>query len=242
MLNKPLFSSSAYKNQRGSALVYILIAIALLAALTVSFMQPSSQQTSSQNSFKSIAALQGQINTIRSAIQSCALKYPRGDKSAALTAEEPDANIRYPITPNSNYFPTAGNYRAPNRNVEYIKCPGNNDGSPEQHRALFGGASGQFMPPPPDLFEAWQYYNGSDGVYFWTRTTKSDAFLRTALEKLDDNFSECEADVIDSTSSATDLDDDAITSCPSGNLCFRVWMISNSPAGQHQDTAANCHL
>ena len=32
-------------NERGSALVYILIAIALLAALTISFMNPSSNQT-----------------------------------------------------------------------------------------------------------------------------------------------------------------------------------------------------
>ena len=49
--------SEAYSSQKGSALIYILVAIALLAALTASFMRPSSQQTSAQSGFKAVSEL-----------------------------------------------------------------------------------------------------------------------------------------------------------------------------------------
>ena len=68
-------------NERGSALVYILIAIALLAALTFTFMQPSSQQTSSQGVFKTVAKLESQTDIIRSTIHACRWAYKRGDTS-----------------------------------------------------------------------------------------------------------------------------------------------------------------
>jgi len=241
---------ASYKNrkrERGSALVYILIAIALLAALTMSFMEPSSQQTTAQNAFKATSGMTGQINLVRSAIQECLLRYPVGDPSIdddSSTGTDPDSNRAYPIKPNSTHYtgatitPTAG------RLVKDIRCPGDNPGDPnnpadanlKNHEKIFSGASGKFMPSPPDLFEDWQYYNGLDGVYFWTSSDKSDAFLLTALEKLDDSFSECEADIIDASSGAVDLDSagTAETQCDSGHYCFRVWVIANASA-DHQD-------
>lgn len=233
------------KRERGSALVYILIAIALLAALTMSFMQPSSQQTTAQNSFKSSTSMKSQINLVRSAIQQCVLRYSIGDTSINNGSTTDAAqNIPYPLKPNSTHFtgatigPTAG------RLVKDIRCPGDNPGDPndptdtdsKNHDKIFAGGTGRFMPDPPDLFEEWQYYNAADGVYFWTSTDKTDAFLLTALEKLDDSFSECEADIIDATSGAVDLDSagSAETQCDSGHTCFRVWVIANGSA-DHQD-------
>ena len=226
-----MLRSSCHKDtQRGSALVYILIAVALLAALTFSFMQPSSQQTSSQNTFRSVAAMQGQISTIRSAIQECILVYPNGDSTIdnGVAGTDPGANKRYPLQPNSSHLDAS--YRSGDRLVKNIRCPGNNDGSADQHRLLFGGASGKFMPPPPDLFNDWEYYNGTDGVFFWISTSKSDAFLLSALQKLDEQFSTCEADIIDATSAAENLDSDTTSGvdCDSGDVCFRVWMTSNA--------------
>ena len=243
-----MVNQTRYKNferERGSALVYILIAIALLAALTMSFMQPSSQQTTSQNSFKSGTDVKSQINVVRSAIQECILRYPIGDTSINNgTTTDAAHNIPYPIKPNSTHFtgatigPTAG------RLVGDLRCPGDNPGDPnnpadatsKNQDKIFGGSTGRFMPEPPDLFEEWQYYNGADGVYFWTSTDKSDAFLLTSLEKLDDSFSECEADIIDATGSAVDLDSavTAETQCDSGHTCFRVWVVANGSA-VHQD-------
>jgi type II secretory pathway component PulK len=59
MKSAPEFSSS-----RGSALIYVLIAVALLAALTVSMMEPSSQQAQSQNATNLGAELESQIGFI----------------------------------------------------------------------------------------------------------------------------------------------------------------------------------
>ena len=228
-------------SETGSALVYILIAIALLAALTVSFMEPSSQQTSSQNTFKTVAGLQGQIDTIRSSIQECVLLFPNGDSTIDTSGggSDPGADDTFPIKPNSTHLPDSGtpadDYRADNRNVEHIRCPGDNEGLPAEHAKIFGGGSGKFMPPPPDLVDPWQYYNGTDGVYFWTQTDKSDAFILSALEKLDEKFAECEADVVNAAGGAVDLDSAATpeTQCPAGNVCFRVRMLINEPDAEY---------
>lgn len=231
--------ASSRRSEKGSALVYILIAIALLAALTVSFMEPSSQQTSSQNTFKTTVALQGQVDMIKAAIQECVLSYPQGDGTIDNSGSGTDIGARrnYPIKPNSTHFtgadigPTVGTQLVSN-----IRCPGDQNGADENdHDRIFGGSSGKFLSPPPDLFNPWKYYNGTDGVYFWTETDATDAFVSAALEKLDDNYSECEADVINAVGAAVDLDSAATaeTQCPAGNICFRVRMITNEPAAEY---------
>jgi len=95
------------------------------------------------------------------------------------------------------------------------------------------------MPPPPDLFEDWQYYNGVDGVFFWTQTDKTDPYLNTALQKLDESYDECEADIIDARSSAEDLDSASEVECESGYICFRLRVTVNSSAVYNGDADAD---
>jgi hypothetical protein len=206
-------------SERGSALVYILIAIALLAALTVTFMQPSSQQATSQNTFESVSEINAQVNFIRSSIQECVLNYPGGD-SGNLGA----LNIPYPINPSSTYL----NNPDADDAVANIRCPGN-PGDSNDHTDIFSGRSGKFLPPPPEMFGPWYYWNGEDGVFFYTATDKSDAFLQTAMQKLDDQFSECESDVIDASGGDVELTSTAggtDPKCTGGSTCFRVWVLS----------------
>ncbi len=216
-------------SQKGSALIYILIAIALLAALTATFMDSSSQQTSSQNTFNTVTDLNSQINFIRSAVQECVLTYPSGD--AGLAGSN---NVPYPINPSSTYLPNMPlpSVRGPNDNVKYLRCPGN-PGNSTSHAAVFGGASGKFMPPPPKLFAEWSYYNGPDGVFFYTSTDKTDTFLTNALAKLDDQFSECEADVIVGAFNMTTAGGSGPT-CLVNTTCFRVWLIAQ-PSNVYKD-------
>ncbi len=229
-----------HKMQRGSALIYILIAIALLAALTLSFMEPSSQQTQSQNSFKIISEVQSQTEFIRSAIQGCVLGYPGGDSGAISDGAQ--LNNPYPIMPDDSYFDNqcGAGESAANDNVSGLRCPGK-PGDDPCHDDVFGASSGKFLPPAPPLFNDWRYYAGTDGVFLWLSTDKTDAYIQTALTKLDGEFSECEADVIDASGGAVDLDSASTISCPAGSSCFRVWMIAKATAtyqaGGPEDTA-----
>lgn len=236
--------------ERGSALIYILIAIALLAALTVSFMEPSSQQGTSQNTFRTVSDIQSQVEFIRSAVQECVLTYPGGDNDIRTNANaptEPDANAMYPINPMSGRYTGATIGPASSRAVAGLRCPGNpgcqyyDDGSPpscnNNHAMIFTGASGKFMPPAPALFGPWQWYNNADGVFLWIATNKTDSYLRSALEKLDDEYDECEADFIDAASTSRALaSDDATVVCPQGSLCFRVRMLIKPSAVYNGDT------
>lgn len=213
-------------HERGSALVYILIAIALLAALTVTFMEPSSQQATSQNTFETVSEINTQVNFVRSGIQECVLSYPGGDSTRLGALNKP-----YPFNPTSTYLTDAdtdGDF------VRNIRCPGN-PGDSADHADIFSGSSGKFMPPPPGMFGQWYYWNGIDGVYFYIATDKTDAFLQTAMQKLDDQFAECEADVIDGSSGVVDMTSGAESdpnppSCADGSTCFRVWVIATAAA------------
>lgn len=229
--------------EQGSALVYILIAIALLAALTITFMEPSSQQSTAQNSFKTAADLKSQIDYIQSTIQECVLYY--GDKGDETARDEGyQLNAPYPLLPSSAYF---DNHSVDPDNistdeVRYIRCPGNPGNNPD-HAEIFSGSSGKFLAPPPDLFEEWMYYSGDDGVFIWIKTEKTDQFLQSAIEKLDEQFADCESDIITASSgSSVDMDSDSpdIARCSGSSsdaTCFRVWFKQEASAVYPDDTS-----
>lgn len=216
------------RSQRGSVLIYILIAIALIGALTAVFMQPASQQNRSQNSFRLAAELNGQVNLIRAAVQDCLLQFPEGDSSIV----EVGYHTPYPMNPNSTHLPDASPViRAANRNAEFLRCPGNNPGGAArvQHREIFGAASGRFMPQPPALVDAWTYYNGTgntvegvtlSGVYFETGSSASDAYVGEAMQRVAEQYGACEAQYIAGNGS---------NGCASGRQCLRVWMKRVAP-------------
>lgn len=227
--------------ERGSALIYILIAIALLAALTVAFMNPSSNQTTSQNTFKTVSEIQSQVDFIRSAIQECALLHSKGDGKAIADAAQ--KNQPFPLMPDDTYLDNCVADPAEADNlVSLLRCPGNNPGpkgavTEACHGALFGGDTGKFLPPQPNLFEPWRYYAGDDGVFFWTSTTATDAFIDTVLDKLDESFSKCEADKIVASGSDEEMTSDMVGTvvCPDGSKCFRVWLKTRAATAVYQD-------
>ena len=222
--------SALMTNERGGALIYILIAIALLAALTASFVEPSSQQSRAQNSFKLAAEISSQVQVIRSSVQNCILLYPAGDSTINDgTTTDTGYHAPYPLNPDSTHLPTTPAFRAADRKAMSMRCPGQNGGpgSEDEHAAMFGASSGTFLPAIPSLFEDWVYFNGSgtidgdavDGVYFMVSTTRSDPYLGEALQKVEGKLSSCEADYIVG---------DGTNGCALNSKCLRVWVKRSS--------------
>ena len=238
--------SSAPTKQSGSALIYILIAVALLAALTVSLMEPSNQQGQSQNATGLITTLDSQVSFITSSIQECVLSKPDQDSELTTTQQK---NAPYPINPKDPYFTaqSAVPAVATTDKVSEIRCPGNPGGTGpnnQNHAKIFGGSSGKFLPAPPSLFGDWTYYNGADGVFIMISSNKSDAYIQTALTRLDSMYSNCEADVTNRLSGgAVNMSSDTVPgdagakTCAAGNICFRYWMIQKASAIQ---VSASC--
>jgi hypothetical protein len=231
-----LDTSCERRNERGSALVYILIAIALLAALTVAFMEPSSNQNQSQGTFKSVSELSSQVEFIRASVQECVLVHSSGDSEAMIGSPPPQSNNPYPLVPDSSYFGTCTPNPEADPYVRNIRCPGNPDNFDVScHKPIFSGTTSKFLPPPPALFSEWYYYNGVDGVFFWIQTDKSDAFLENAIDKIDASYSQCEVDKIDASGGSVALASDSPGAqapvCSSGGICLRVWIKINSATG-----------
>ncbi len=229
----------------GSALIYILIAVALLAALTVSLMEPSGQQAQSQNATNLYSEIDGQVGFVTSAISECVLSHPNQDSELTSTQQK---NAPYPINPQDPYFDaqSADPGTDPDDTAQYLRCPGNPGGTGpnnQDHARLFGGTSGKFLPPAPAMFGNWEYYNGADGVTIMIASDKTDPYIASALQKLDAKFSACEAEVIDRRSSGalsitTDTTPGAsgVRTCPANNICFRYWIIQKATA-IHQDAS-----
>jgi hypothetical protein len=206
--------------QKGGALIYILIAVALLAALTGTFMNSGGQGARTQNAFKLATELNSQARVIRSAIQDCILRYPQGNDAISETGY----NDPYPLNPDSTDTEYSA-YAVANKNVDELRCPGAN------FEKLFGGTLASFLPPPPNLMEPWTYFNGQatiegrvhDGVYFQTRSDKSDPFIGESMSKMDGLFSSCEVDYT--------VGDDT-NGCEDGFQCLRVWVIRGTNTNQ----------
>ncbi|NBU58511.1 MAG: hypothetical protein EBS23_01790 [Betaproteobacteria bacterium] len=215
--------------QGGGALVYILVAIALIAALTVTFMQPSTQQTRTQNSFKLAAELNGQAHMIGAAIQDCILRYPEGDATVS-PALNGGYHAPYPLEPDSMHLPEA--IRAADKDLARLRCPGKpiTGQNAAYHAPMFGGSAARFEPVPPALFGPWTYRNGTGlmdegeltaGVYFRIGTGSSDPYLGEALRKVDEQFAGCESDY---------LEGDGTNGCAVGHRCLRIWVKRVAPA------------
>lgn len=224
MLNKMThFLEIGASSQRGGALIYILIAIALLAALTGTFLNSGGQGTRTQNTFKLATELNSQSRVIRSGIQDCILRYPEGDDAIA----EAGYIDPYPLRPSSTdpayEDDTNTAYTVANNNVSEIRCPG------ADYTKVFGESLSGFLPPTPSLMDPWVYHNITtasysgipmEGVFFEIRSNKSDPFIAEAMAKVDTLYSACEVDY--------QASGDGANGCVDGYQCLRFWIIRRS--------------
>jgi hypothetical protein len=205
---QPKYSST----ERGNALLYVLLAVGLLAALTYFYAQDSRENYSSQAAISISESLFAQANMIKSAVVQCTLEFPGGggdmDASGSIDSSD-NPNNPYPLNPsdalNLKADPggctTTGNAtgcipKAANDQVKNLQCIG----APAGQAAMFTGASnqGRYLPPPPSNFTDWVYVNDSTGVYIKT-TGNGDAASVSALTRLLAKFTSTQASVSGNT-------------------------------------------
>ena len=214
------------KSQRGNALLYVFLAVGLLAALTYSFVKGSRESYTVQNAARIAEEMYVQVNLIKSSVMQCQLEYIQGggDLNNDLTVDDIDnPNTPYPIVPSSVWHTnapagcaTTSNdtgciTAAPNDDVRNLKCIG----APINAVNMFTGAnnSGSFLPPKPNGFKEWQYRNDANGVYIQIEAEDYNQNYQAVLSRLADKFVTCQADI-------------NYNNC--GNNCFTAWIRRHS--------------
>lgn len=231
--------------QRGSVMIYILVAVGLLAGVTATMMTGSSNQTNNNKGSGITADLKSQLNVIVAAVQECTMTYPNQDGDLTATQQK---NAPYPINPKDPYLDDPAAEVVATDEVSYIRCPGNpGTGASgfESQKRIFSGESGKFLPEPPPGFSPWVYYNGVNGVYVMTAALNATVETKKAILAVDIGYNPCQTDVTDlrGTGSSADLSTDIVPgdsgekSCPGGAICFRHWFVQKASA---VETDAGC--
>lgn len=196
----------AHEN-RGNVLFYILIAIALMGALTYSFAKDSRTNLTTQMGHKASEELYIQASLIRAAILECSIQYPQGggdmDNNGVVDASD-NPNNPYPINPSSALILRAPAGCTTTSNATGCVSAAANDqarnmvcvGAPIGQANIFQGANnkGRFLPPPPSGFGEWEYLNDTNGVRIRI-TAGASAIGSDALARLQAKFANCQADV-----------------------------------------------
>ncbi|MBU6474709.1 MAG: hypothetical protein KGQ70_01975 [Alphaproteobacteria bacterium] len=200
-------------------MLYVLLAVGLLAALTYYFAQDSNENYAAQDAIHISEELYAQINMIKAAVVECSLEYPNGGPYVGGVSE--NSNNPFPINPSSanvtqEVAGCTATSNAPNciaafgnDDVSNLSCPGAGIG----YEMLFSGANnqGRYLPPMPAGFTDWFYGNDATGVYITTTTTApSDPASIDALDRLMGKFTSTQA--VHAT----------------GSTSFKVWIKNDS--------------
>ncbi len=205
-------------SQAGNALLYVLLAVGLLAALTYSYAKDSRENYAAQSSIHIAEELFAQINMIRAAVIQCTLEYPGGggdmNCDGVISASD-NPNNPYPLNPSNalnlqagaglscTAGPAPGGCTASGNASGCIAVAGNDNvrnlaciGAPAGTAYMFQGTGneGRFLPPPPSGFSEWTYVNNVNGVYIQI-TAPSDAAAIQALNRLMDKFTSTQANI-----------------------------------------------
>jgi type II secretory pathway pseudopilin PulG len=212
--------------QKGSALLYILIAIMLLGVLTASMVNTSGGSSDKRRAQKLAMEIRAHISQIRNAVIECVSLHSGGDP----TYSSANYTHPYPLFPTLAHFTGSTLGAASSNKAGNLRCPGN-PGIDNNHEPLFGGSSGKNLQQLTNIFnhDQFLYYNQSFtyaseatiGVYIRNSTNKTDPYIQRAFEMLDAEYSECEFDYIVG---------DGTNGCASSSFCIRYWLIRKAPA------------
>ncbi len=197
---------NALQDERGNILFLLLLAVGLFGALSYSISSGTNNSAgiSAQKTFQTEKELMASIAQIQSAVQQCTLLYPGG-----LSGQP---NVPYPLAPDDTVLPADGDTDPDNAvsiPLEDMICPGNLGD-------VFDSSDGNFLPSPISGMGDWEYTNNddNDGVYLQITATNSQPHVTSALNRVIEETSSCEA--------ALNADPDGNGAC--GAVCLTIWL------------------
>jgi type II secretory pathway pseudopilin PulG len=228
------YKNTHYPNnasQHGGALVYILMAIAMIGVLTGTLLQSGGQGARAKKSIELAQQLDAQIQFIKAALQECAIMHPSGDPTINDGSVTDNGYIApYPVEPASSHFSGSTDGAAADNRVFRLKCPGN-PGIDNNHSPIFGPTTGRFFPPTVLLNHNW-FYSNRDGTSNGRNVhgvnirispfSTLDPYVKDALERLDAKYNDCELEYIPNG--------DSTNGCTAGRDCLIYWIARITPA------------
>ncbi len=182
-------------DQAGNILIYIFIAIGLLATLTLAVTRDTSTHDLKRQARENTALLIQQADYIRAAFQECALLYPDG--GGDLDGDGDIDNNDNPYTP---YPLNAGDPKQPNGAgaSQYLidqQCTG----APAATAYMFQPPN-QFRVPQPKVTTRWYYSADANGLRVSVSYNFPNAVGDTMVNMLAQRLPDCEFDTHDFSS------------------------------------------
>ena len=199
--------------QKGSVVIYILIAI-FLTGLLIAAMTQGSKKSASSGQLDQMALFGlADIKTIQSAITECAQTYPSptdvdgdGDKDATDNPNPP-----FPLyCANAACALATMTSGAAGVDITLAGCPGAGAGQ----KVVFNRNAGNNFKLLGDTatYTTKYFTDATEGTYIRITRATSDPLWTEAISRLDDKFSECSAAAV--TAAGT---------CANG--CFYYWIV-----------------
>jgi len=183
------------KNTSGNILMYVFIAVGLLAALTVAIVKDGTVRDPVQEARRAADVLIQQSNYLRTAFQECAMLYPDG--GGDLDGDGDVDNNDNPYAP----FPLeATDSKQPNGAgaSQYLidqQCTG----APAATAYMFRPPS-RYNVPDPQITSQWFYEAGSAGLRLEVSYSFPDQIRDNVVDILDQRLADCEFSTYDTGS------------------------------------------
>ena len=210
--------------QRGSIIVYILIAIFLTGLLVSAMSQGTKKSASSEQINELLLYLQADIQTVQSNITECVVSYQNNNfcPAGGTCVNEYTTQDTTPVVNPNVPFPTPVAAASSGGTVlTSIICPR----APAAQQTIFTNSVSQSLKLLQDTtnYTATYYNNGTDGVYIRITRNVADPLWTEALARLPSKYQACSTVVSMSASDPTGFN------CSAG--CFYYFIKRPGPAG-----------
>lgn len=212
-------------NQKGSILVYILIAIFLTGMLIASMTQGAKKSASSEQVNEMMMYLQADIRTIQANISECVVSYQNNCPPGSTTSTCPS---QYTAQDSGNYnvpFPTPSTLLATGSGTALasIICPR----APTAAQTIFTDSISQSLRLLQDTsnYTVTYYNNSTDGVYLRITRVPTDPLWTEVLNRLPSKYQSCSTAVENTSSDPTGFN------CAAVGGCFYFFILHPGSAG-----------